>query len=60
MGNKPMKMSMGATMEQFKIVAAYGSLFRMDVRNGKTWILFQKELIWKCVPEEEKSPHLND
>ena len=42
-----------ANLEFFRILSAYDSLFRMDVRTGQTWILSSKELIWKKVAEED-------
>ena len=53
MSKKEQRLHTGQAMEYFRIVMGYGSLFRMDVRTGKTWILGQKELIWREVAEEK-------
>ena len=39
----------GAMLERYRILSAHDSLFRMDVQTGQTWILSQKELIWREV-----------
>lgn len=41
-----------ANFEHFRILAFKDSLFRMDVRDGQTWILSNKELIWKKLAED--------